>query len=103
MIVLIRAIKQENEISVVCRKRGRLENFLNIGYTSINRRKDTSRNNVHGWKPIIKQLINEEELKEQVLINLAQGITALGLSWTPLKGRFGYTKLERFLDLSSNC
>ena len=46
MIVLVRAIKRENEICDFCSKRGRRENFLNIIY--INRRKDTSRNTLHG-------------------------------------------------------
>ena len=87
MIVLIRAIKQENEICDVCGKRGRIANFRTV----------------HGWKTITKWLINEEELKELELINQAQGMTAVGLSWTPLIGRFGYTKLERFLGLLSNC
>jgi hypothetical protein len=101
MIVLIRAIKQENEICVVCRNRGRKEDFRNAGY--IDRRKDSSRKTVHGWKTIIKWLINEEELKQLELISLTQGMTAVGLSWTPFIGRFGYTKLKRFLDLLSNC
>jgi hypothetical protein len=35
---------------------------------------------VHGWKTVIKWLTNEEELKELEVINLAQGMTAVGLS-----------------------
>lgn len=97
MMVLIRAIKQENEICDFCRKRERLEDFRNVGY--INRRKDTSRNTVHGWKTVIYvKWLKNEELQEMEPINLTHGMTAVGLSWTPLIGGFGYTKLERFLD-----
>lgn len=100
MIVLIRAIKlQENEVWDVCRKRGRPR----ISKCWLYKQKERYLSEDLAWMEAYYTVAHKWRTERSGGDNLAQGMTSGHLSWTPLKGRLGYTKRERFLDLLCNC